>query len=605
MLDEVPIDLFIAIYSLITVTTFAIITMKRRQLYSWLPALVSYVIGSWFIFLKFLNPIVRVIGNLFYMVSIILFVTIISIDYYKTKTDGFTQRKALRLFLTIFMPFFVVIMIPINVILIRIQIYILFLLFNAIVLFFRVFLLKKTPTHVFMLLTSVSAFFSGFTTLCSVFNSSFFWEFSYMGNVIFVTCILATSFVALLEDRLKNSEKGLLRAYDTMEKQSDDLRKSELRYKTLYQTARVGLISTDIEGIVLTANKAAVKLLGYKTANRVIGNNISTYFKDSREHESLEALRENLLRRGLVDNFELPFKRKDGSIIVLEIGSNLIKDGNTSNIRIETVLRDITEYKKAEEIRKTLEEKREEFISLTQHELRTPLTIGLGWCDYLLMKGMSNENDEKILQNIKTSLTRLERLVENTRTTEQLEQNFFQFDEKQIDFCSFITEIFEYYQRCLGEAFQFKGCPEDIITIKGDKAKLQQIIDNIMDNAIKHTPKENRQIKAEIKTQDDTVIISIHDNGAGIRTIDLERIFDKYVSIPTNNSVVGTGLGLYLVREVLRSHDGSIIAESKGRGKGSIFTITLPCNIQHKACSSSENIKTHSVIPQPKSKNGT
>jgi signal transduction histidine kinase len=99
---------------------------------------------------------------------------------------------------------------------------------------------------------------------------------------------------------------------------------------------------------------------------------------------------------------------------------------------------------------------------------------------------------------------------------------------------------------------------------------------NLIDNAVKHTTKDNRRIIVEMKTETDSVQLFINDNGSGIRSEDLEVIFDKYVSIPTDNTVVGTGLGLYISREILKAHGGTIKAESEGRSHGSTFIITLP-----------------------------
>ncbi|UCG00291.1 MAG: PAS domain S-box protein [Candidatus Heimdallarchaeota archaeon] len=571
MFDELTLDFFIAIYSLLTVTIFTTISIKRKQLYSWLPALLSYIIGTFCILFRFQDPIFRLFGNLFYLTSIFLFVAIIYCDFLNLKSDNLDKRNFSVLGLSVIGSFFVFSMIPLVSFIIRIQIFILILVVIAMVLFLRVYLIKKTPTHAFMFLTSISTTFTSFTTLGSFFYPFIFWEFSYLGNIVFVTLILATSFVALLEDRLKKSENKYRKAFE-------ELQTSEIRYKTLYQTARVGLISTDLEGTILTVNEAAVKLFGYKTIPEVIGKNVSDHFENPQECEDL---RLQLLENGFADNLEILMKKQDGTRIILEVGSNLYKDENMDKIRIETVLRDVTEYKETEKIRKALEDKRESFISLTQHELRTPLTIGLGWCDYLLkkQKGHFGKDNEEIVQKIKKSLVRLERLIDNVRTTEQLEHNIFQLDMKKIEFCGFITEIFKYYQHYLGDTFQFKGCPDYKITVEGDKARLRQVIENIMDNAIKHTPKDNRRIRAEITTHPNSLHLSIRDNGAGIQLEHLDEIFNKYFSVPTEYSVVGTGLGLYLVREILKNHKGSIIADSKGRGQGSTFTITLPCKI--------------------------
>jgi PAS domain S-box-containing protein len=363
-----------------------------------------------------------------------------------------------------------------------------------------------------------------------------------------------------------------------IKKMEEALIQSETRYRTLYQTARVGLVSTDLNGKILSLNQFAVELLGYENTTEIIGKNMCVLHK---EPKLSEQLRTEILKVGYKDKFELPLKKKDGSTLIVEIGSSIQPDEN-NNLRIESVLRDITEFKRAEKVRKELEEKQKEFISLTQHELRTPLTISSGWCEYLLKcsKEMTDEKREVILFNIRKSLARLERLIEDVRTATQLDQNFFHLNKGKIEFCEFIKTFFRYYNECLGDSFIFKGCSEELIIVEGDKTRLRQVLDNLIDNALKHTSKDNRQIFVEMKTETDSVQLLIHDNGSGIRTEDLEVIFNKYVSIPTDNTVVGTGLGLYISREILKAHGGTIKAKSEGRGHGSTFIITLPCTAQ-------------------------
>ncbi|MHA2390217.1 MAG: sensor histidine kinase, partial [Candidatus Hodarchaeales archaeon] len=109
-----------------------------------------------------------------------------------------------------------------------------------------------------------------------------------------------------------------------------------------------------------------------------------------------------------------------------------------------------------------------------------------------------------------------------------------------------------------------------------DSDRIQQVFDNVLDNAIKNSSKETRKIKIEIRNSITSIEVDIIDNGAGIDPKDLERIFDQFVTIETEYSIQGTGIGLYLSREIMNSHGGSITAYSEGKGHGMKFTLNFP-----------------------------
>ena len=105
---------------------------------------------------------------------------------------------------------------------------------------------------------------------------------------------------------------------------------------------------------------------------------------------------------------------------------------------------------------------------------------------------------------------------------------------------------------------------------------MQQVFDNILGNAIKQTDKTKRRISFALKVYPNRIIVRITDNGAGIDPKNLESIFEQFVSIPTEFSATGTGMGLYISRKIIEFHNGIISAQSKGHGKGTTFVIELP-----------------------------
>jgi len=132
------------------------------------------------------------------------------------------------------------------------------------------------------------------------------------------------------------------------------------------------------------------------------------------------------------------------------------------------------------------------------------------------------------------------------------------------------------YKALLGERFEYHSCGETYVPIEGDEERLQQVFDNIIDNAIKHSPKDNLHIDMRIHTLPHLVRITITDQGAGIDPQDLERIFEPFVSLDTKYSVKGAGIGLYLCRIIVQQHGGTISAQSKGLDQGTTFIVEFP-----------------------------
>ncbi len=177
---------------------------------------------------------------------------------------------------------------------------------------------------------------------------------------------------------------------------------------------------------------------------------------------------------------------------------------------------------------------------------------------------------------MKSNLDRLERLTSKVSTVGQIQRGIFDIEKTSMNLCKFLEISFEPYYQLIGEQFEFRGCPDPPVIIDGDPIKLQQVLDNIIGNAIKQTSREHRKITVTSKMFPTNVKIEVVDNGAGIAPTNIEIIFEQFVSIPTDYSATGTGIGLYLCREIIEAHEGRITAQSEGPGHGATFTIELP-----------------------------
>ncbi len=286
----------------------------------------------------------------------------------------------------------------------------------------------------------------------------------------------------------------------------------------------------------------------------------------------------NLFLKNTQFDIEYRIKHKNGKWIwIQDRGIMVYEEGGKKHA--DGILFDISDRKKAENIRKQLEQRHDDFIAMVSHELRTPLQALRGSVDYLQLStndNLSMEKTAKLYPILLKNVVRLERLSNDVERAFQIADGTFAIVRSKIIFCDLISEIFQPYIDSLGDSFIINECNDHMVTLLADKAQLSQAINNIMENAIKYTHKGTRKIIVNIKNDENTVGITINDNGVGIPLKNQKELFRRFVSFPTEISVTGTGIGLYLAREIISIHNGSIRVESAGKDQGTSIIITLP-----------------------------
>ena len=224
---------------------------------------------------------------------------------------------------------------------------------------------------------------------------------------------------------------------------------------------------------------------------------------------------------------------------------------------------------------------RERFIEITTHELRTPLANIKGFIEVLHKydEKITQEKKKEIFKMLEKNIKRLELLINDVSNVSKIDQDNFRLDKKEVDFRSFFLTEMSNYKRLFGDLFEYKLRPTDhelFPKLFIDKDRIHQVFNNIINNAIKQSPKETLKINVQATLLPEHVRIRFMDNGIGIATENLERIFKQFVSIPTRLSVTGTGIGLYLSRMIIEKHGGTIKAKSEGLNQGASFIIDLP-----------------------------
>ncbi len=360
----------------------------------------------------------------------------------------------------------------------------------------------------------------------------------------------------------------------TEQKQAEEeLKISEERHRKLVELSPDAITLTDLDSKIIMVNKQTILLFGYDNKDDLIGKSTYELISPSDQLHALENTKK-MFMQGSIRDIEYTMMRKDGSLFPAELNATCFTDDLREPAAFMFVIRDITERKKAQEEQRKLEEKRSDFIDKTAHELRTPLTIIKGYTEHLLKQ----EKDEKKLHmfnNILDNVRRLEDLCNSVSDIYCIEEGNFDVELETMEMHNFLSTLLKPYMKLYEGQIEWTGIKERVI-IKGDAKKLENALSNVLDNAVRYTSNETRKITLEMDTSEFEFGLIVTDNGAGIEHENLEKIFKKFESIPTKYDVTGTGIGLYIAREIINAHNGTINAYSEGKDKGVTITIKLP-----------------------------
>jgi two-component system sensor histidine kinase KdpD len=221
----------------------------------------------------------------------------------------------------------------------------------------------------------------------------------------------------------------------------------------------------------------------------------------------------------------------------------------------------------------------EDFVSTISHELRTPLGFIKGYSTSLLREDTSwdVETQKEFLKIIDEEADRLSLLIENVLEAARLQSRTLQIRFQTMRLDAVVRDVITRLRvrhKNLDVSMDLKNTP----SIQGDGVRLAQVFENLFTNAIKYAP--NAPITILLEQVGDKVIISFIDRGPGIPKESLELIFDRFYRVRSEKSVTGTGLGLYICKQIIEAHRGKIWAESTP-GQGTTFFIELPINPTH------------------------
>ena len=346
----------------------------------------------------------------------------------------------------------------------------------------------------------------------------------------------------------------------------ENLEQESKRLNSILSYMTDGVLATNRRGQITMINDMAKKQLGVQKED-VLNKSILELLKIEDEYE---------LRDLITQIPELTIDSQDvnGEYLSLRVRFALVRRESGFISGLVAVLHDTTEQEKEERERRL-------FVSNVSHELRTPLTSVKSYLEALDEGALYDPVAPDFIKVSLDETNRMMRMVTDLLHLSRIDNATSQLDVELINFTAFITFILNRFDKMRSQDDEKKyelvrDYPINSVWIEIDTDKMTQVIDNILNNAIKYSP-DGGKITVSMKTTDDQMILSIKDQGLGIPKQDLPKIFDRFYRVDRARSRAqgGTGLGLAIAKEIIKQHNGFIWAKSE-YGKGSTFTIVLP-----------------------------
>lgn len=361
--------------------------------------------------------------------------------------------------------------------------------------------------------------------------------------------------------------KPLEKDIEERERVEEALSRSKNTYQMLVENLREGVILEDTIGHISFVNPRILEMLGYSN-EEIIGHH---WNKVIPPEESEFIYQETAKRpKGIHNNYETSLLTKDGKRIPVLASANPIFGSEKKFQGVLTVLTDIS-------VQKKMEEMQQRFVAAISHELRTPVTIIRGYIDFLQkMPEQQPVNMERVYKNLNSNIHRLLGLIDNVHTISKMNQDVFTISPSQIDLDDYVRTITDqciilYPRRSILINYYGNGNKDRIFI---DEEKILQVLHNLINNAIKNSPLTS-VVELTITKFPNKLQISVQDNGAGISLQNFFLLFRPFSHFNTQYSVKGSGLGLYIVKNIILAHGGKVEVFSQ-ENFGSNFTISVP-----------------------------
>ncbi len=364
------------------------------------------------------------------------------------------------------------------------------------------------------------------------------------------------------------------------------------RLAAIVESSEDAIYAKSLEGIVTSWNQGAERLFGYP-ASEIIGHSVARMMLP----ELLSELDENLARiknNQSIKSLETQRLHREGKVIDVSVTISPVKDSDGKIVGASTIARDVTERKRLEEERARLYaaeqlaraqaesaiRARDQFLSLASHELKTPITSIMGFAELVQRRASNGERltdrDQRALQLIHAQSSHLAQLINSLLDLSRIDGEQFVIETAPMDLNALTTRVVESL-RLTAEAhtLTFNALPEPLV-IYGDEMRLEQVVQNLIQNAIKYTP-GGGLIGITLEHDGAHAYLSVTDPGIGIPEVALDRLFERFYRAENVKAyrISGMGIGLFVAKQIVMLHGGEIQVKSR-EDAGSTFILCLP-----------------------------
>ena len=351
------------------------------------------------------------------------------------------------------------------------------------------------------------------------------------------------------------------------------------RLAAIVASSEDAIISKNLDGVIMSWNRSAERIFGY-TEEEILGKSIMLIIPSSRQTEEFSILEK--IRKGVqVKHYDTIRLTKSGKKIHISLTVSPIRNANGQIIGASKIARDISEQVQIQRKLKLYNAKlkklnkyKDDFIGLASHELKTPLTVIKGFLQ-LIESELQDESHQIFVGKALLQVDKLSNLVSDLLDVSRIQEKKLQLSFTTFNIDELIDECIENIHLSSPDYRFIRQGPRTNLTITADRQRIEQVIINLISNAVKYSPGKDKVIIQTIVEQGE-VMVSVQDFGVGISSNYLKKIFSRFFRIEEQEgNFAGLGIGLYISKEIIERHKGTIWVESEPN-KGATFYFKIP-----------------------------
>ena len=355
--------------------------------------------------------------------------------------------------------------------------------------------------------------------------------------------------------------------------------KDTFHLASIVESSDDAIISKTLKGEITSWNRAAEKIFGYKQ-EEVLGKNITILIPPEKLEEE-DVIIKNIRKGEKIHHFDTIRMKKNGERIHVSLSVSPIKNAEGEVIGASKIARDITDkvlidkrIKRYNEQLRKLNRHKDEFISLASHELKTPLTVVKAHLE--LLSNNARDCDLQSIERTQLHVDRMIHLINKMFDVTRLDSNNIKLDYSRFKIDDLIKDSIKSMSVINNTYDIVYSNAKPHIVISADRERIEQVLINLLINAIKYSPGKNK-VHLDVIHHREDIEVQITDFGIGMPPDQTNKIFRRFYRMEgLGKHIAGLGVGLYISRQIIEKHNGRIWVRNSEPGKGSTFCFLLP-----------------------------